>query len=126
MCNLTVNCDSLSVLAATLANGGICPITGEKCLSSTAVQSTLSCMLAAGMNDYSGQWAFIIGLPAKSGISGGTMVVVPNVMGIALYSPRVDKSFNSVRGIDFTLKLVETFHFHEYDPIRIRSKTVQR
>lgn len=65
MCNLTCNCDSLSVLAATLANGGICPITGEKCLSSNSVQSTLSCMLAAGMNDYSGQWAFTIGLPGR-------------------------------------------------------------
>ena len=84
--NITVNCDSLAVMAATLANGGICPITGEAVFSNDDVKSSLSCMLAAGMNDYSGQWAYRIGLPAKSGISGGVMIVVPNVMGIALYS----------------------------------------
>ena len=78
------------------------------------------------MNDYSGQWAFKIGLPAKSGISGGIMIIVPNVMGIALYSPKINNSCNSVRGIEFTTKLVETFHFHEYDPIRLRTKTVQQ
>ena len=83
-------------------------------------------MQAAGMNDYSGQWAFKVGLPAKSGISGGTMLIVPNVLGMALYSPRLDKSFNSVRGLDFSLKVVEHFHFHEYDPIRLRSKSVQQ
>jgi len=82
-------------MAATLANGGICPITGEANLSNEAVKSTLSCMLAAGMNDYSGQWAYRVGLPGKSGISGGIMVIVPNVMGIAAYSPPIDKSFNS-------------------------------
>ena len=83
-------------------------------------------MLAAGLNDYSGQWAYKIGLPGKSGISGGVIIVVPNVMGIALYSPKIEKSFNSVRGLDFALKLVNTFHFHEFDPIRLRSKTVQQ
>jgi len=62
---------------------------------------------------------------AKSGISGGTMVIVPNVMGIAFYSPRLDKSFNSVRGLEFTNRLVQSFHFHEFDPIRLRTKTVQ-
>ena len=52
-------------------------------------------MQAAGMNDWSGQWAYRVGLPAKSGISGGLMIVVPNVMGIAIYSPLIDNSFNS-------------------------------
>ena len=121
--NITVNCDSLAVMAATLANGGICPITGEAVFSNDDVKSSLSCMLAAGMNDYSGQWAYRIGLPAKSGISGGVMIVVPNVMGIALYSPNIDKSFNSTRALEFAHKLVNTFHFHEFDPIRC--KTVQ-
>ncbi|CBY33249.1 unnamed protein product [Oikopleura dioica] len=121
MCNVTVNTDSLSVLAATLANGGICPITGEQCFSNDAVKSTLSCMLAAGMNDHSGIWAFTIGLPAKSGISGGTMIIVPNVMGIALYSPKIDKSANSARAAHFATALNSKFHFHEYDPVRLKS-----
>ncbi|CAG5112825.1 Oidioi.mRNA.OKI2018_I69.chr2.g6998.t1.cds [Oikopleura dioica] len=121
MCNVTVNTDSLSVLAATLANGGICPITGEQCFSNDAVKSTLSCMLAAGMNDHSGIWAFTIGLPAKSGISGGTMIIIPNVMGIALYSPKIDKSANSARAAHFASVLNAKFHFHEYDPVRLKS-----
>ena len=61
------------------------------------MKATLSCMQAAGMNDWSGQWAYRVGLPAKSGISGGLMIVVPNVMGIAIYSPLIDNSFNSGR-----------------------------
>ena len=65
-------------------------------------------------------------MPGKSGISGGVIIVVPNVMGIALYSPKIEKSFNSVRGLDFALKLVNCFHFHEFDPIRLCSKTVQQ
>ena len=110
MCNISVNTDSLATMAATLANGGICPTTGnsplpnnhslfripgESVLSNENVKATLSCMQAAGMNDWSGQWAYRVGLPAKSGISGGLMIVVPNVMGIAIYSPLIDNSFNS-------------------------------
>ncbi|CAG5112055.1 Oidioi.mRNA.OKI2018_I69.chr2.g6311.t1.cds [Oikopleura dioica] len=119
MCNVTVNCDSLSVLAATLANGGICPITGQQCFSNDSVKSTLSCMLAAGMNDHSGIWAFEVGLPAKSGISGGTMIIIPNFGGFALYSPKIDKSANSIRALEFAKLLNEKFHFHEYDPVRL-------
>ena len=81
-------------------------------------------MLAAGMNDYSGQWAYRIGLPAKSGISGGLMVVVPNVMGIGLYSPCVDEHFNSVRSLEFIDQLVDQFKFHQYEPLRRRASIV--
>ena len=81
-------------------------------------------MLAAGMNDYSGQWAYRIGLPAKSGISGGLMVVVPNVMGIGLYSPCVDDHSNSVRSLEFIEQLVDQFCFHQYEPLRRRASVV--
>ena len=111
-------------MAATLANGGICPITGEAVFSNDDVKSSLSCMLAAGMNDYSGQWAYRIGLPAKSGISGGLMVVVPNVMGIGLYSPCVDEHYNSVRSLEFIDQLVDQFRFHQYEPLRRRASIV--
>ncbi|CBY07702.1 unnamed protein product [Oikopleura dioica] len=119
MCNVTVNTDSLSVLAATLANGGICPITGTQQLSNDSVKSTLSCMLAAGMNDHSGIWAFQVGLPAKSGVTGGTMIIIPNFGGFALYSPKIDKSANSVRAAKFAHLLNEKFHLHEYDPVHL-------
>ena len=102
-------------------------------------------MLSSGMNDYSGQWAYKVGLPAKSGISGGLMVVVPNVMGIGLYSPCVDDHFNSVKSLEFIEQLVDQFCFHQlgyqhkynlytcikaytqsqYDPIRMRTSVVK-
>lgn len=76
-------------------------------------------MLAAGMNDHSGIWAFQVGLPAKSGLTGGTMIIVPNFGGFALYSPKIDKSANSIRAAKFASFLNEKFHLHEYDPVRL-------
>uniref|UniRef100_A0A672HCG3 glutaminase n=1 Tax=Salarias fasciatus TaxID=181472 RepID=A0A672HCG3_SALFA len=114
----SVTCESASVMAATLANGGICPITGERVLSPEAVRNTLSLMHSCGMYDFSGQFAFHVGLPAKSGVSGGILLVVPNVMGIMCWAPPLDKLGNSVRGIQFCTDLVELFNFHNYDNLR--------
>ncbi|TRY87292.1 hypothetical protein DNTS_022263 [Danionella cerebrum] len=118
LCAIEVTCESGSVMAATLANGGICPITGERVLSTEAVRNTLSLMHSCGMYDYSGQFAFHVGLPAKSGVSGAVLLVVPNVMGIMCWSPPVDKVGNSVRGIRFCEELVSLFNFHNYDNLR--------
>ncbi|XP_061697274.1 glutaminase kidney isoform, mitochondrial isoform X3 [Syngnathoides biaculeatus] len=118
LCSIEVNCESASVMAATLANGGICPISGERVLSPEAVRNTLSLMHSCGMYDFSGQFAFHVGLPAKSGVSGGILLVVPNVMGIMCWSPPLDKLGNSVRGIQFCTDLVELFNFHNYDNLR--------
>uniref|UniRef100_A0A8C7YUE6 glutaminase n=1 Tax=Oryzias sinensis TaxID=183150 RepID=A0A8C7YUE6_9TELE len=118
LCSIEVTCESASVMAATLANGGICPITGERVLTPEAVRNTLSLMHSCGMYDFSGQFAFHVGLPAKSGVSGGILLVVPNVMGIVCWSPPLDKLGNSVRGIQFCLDLVELFNFHNYDNLR--------
>ncbi|XP_034549605.1 glutaminase kidney isoform, mitochondrial isoform X2 [Notolabrus celidotus] len=118
LCSIEVTCESASVMAATLANGGICPISGERVLSPEAVRNTLSLMHSCGMYDFSGQFAFHVGLPAKSGVSGGILLVVPNVMGIMCWSPPLDKLGNSVRGIQFCTDLVELFNFHNYDNLR--------
>ncbi|XP_043988032.1 glutaminase kidney isoform, mitochondrial isoform X2 [Gambusia affinis] len=118
LCAIEVTSESGSVMAATLANGGICPITGERVLSPEAVRNTLSLMHSCGMYDFSGQFAFHVGLPSKSGVAGGILLVVPNVMGIMCWSPPLDKLGNSVRGIQFCTDLVELFNFHNYDNLR--------
>uniref|UniRef100_A0A4X2MCB8 glutaminase n=1 Tax=Vombatus ursinus TaxID=29139 RepID=A0A4X2MCB8_VOMUR len=105
-------------MASTLANGGFCPITGERVLSPEAVRNTLSLMHSCGMYDFSGQFAFHVGLPAKSGVAGGILLVVPNVMGMMCWSPPLDKMGNSVKGIHFCHDLVSLCNFHNYDNLR--------
>ena len=114
-CSIEVTADMMSVVAATLANGGVCPTTGKRIFDPKTVQHCLSLMYSCGMYDFSGEFAFSIGLPAKSGVSGAMMIVIPNVMGICTWSPRLDRHGNSVRGIQFCKSLVETFNFHNYD-----------
>lgn len=118
LCSLEVNCQSVSVMAATLANGGICPATGHQVMNGVSCRDVLSLMHSCGMYDYSGQYAFKVGLPAKSGVSGCTMVVVPNVMGLCLWSPPLDIYGNSVRGVQFCEELTRVFSFHHYDNLR--------
>jgi glutaminase len=110
-----MNSDTLSVIGGTLANGGICPLTEEKVLKSENVRDVLSLMHSCGMYDYSGKFAFKVGLPAKSGVSGALLVVIPNVMGICLWSPALDSLGNSCRGVQFCEELVKKFNFHRYD-----------
>ncbi|MDF1661915.1 MAG: glutaminase A [Planctomycetota bacterium] len=117
-CSIELTAQSMSIVAATLANGGVCPISGERVFSVKTVQHCLSLMYSCGMYDFSGEFAFSIGLPAKSGVAGALMIVVPNVMGICTWSPRLDSLGNSVRGIDFCKLLVETFNVHNYDNLR--------
>ncbi|MCG8354772.1 MAG: glutaminase A [Kiloniellales bacterium] len=114
-CSIEVTAEMMSVVAATLANGGICPISGVRVFKTETVQNCLSLMSSCGMYDYSGEFAFTIGLPAKSGVSGAIMIVVPNVMGFCTWSPRLDEHGNSVRGIEFCKQLVKSFNFHNYD-----------
>ena len=114
-CSLEATADRTAVVAATLANGGVCPTTGRRVFKPETVQKCLSLMYSCGMYDFSGEWAFRIGLPAKSGVSGVIMVVVPNVMGYCCWSPRLDSHGNSVRGIEFSQQLVNTFNYHNYD-----------
>ena len=117
LCSVEVTADSAAVIAATLANGGVCPINNDSILGGEAVCNTLSLMLSCGMYDYSGQFAFKVGLPAKSGVSGVVLLVIPNVMGIAAWSPPLDKCGNSVRGVQFAEELVARFNFHNYDAL---------
>jgi glutaminase len=114
-CSIELNAESMAIAAASLANAGVCPLTDEKVLKPSVVKNCLSLMASCGMYDFSGEFAFSVGLPGKSGVSGAVMLVIPNVMGIALWSPRLDSTGNSVRGIDFCKRLVKRFNFHRYD-----------
>ena len=98
-CSLLVSCRDLAFMAATLANGGVHPLTGECALADEHVERVLSVMATCGMYDYAGSWLYEVGMPAKSGVSGGIIAVVPGRFGIGIFSPMVDKKGNSVRGI---------------------------
>jgi glutaminase len=93
-----VNAQDLAMMAATLANKGIHPITGEKAVDPQYIRDMLSVMLTCGIYDYSGEWAYRVGIPAKSGVGGGMLGVIPGKMGIAVFSPPLDPRGNSVRG----------------------------
>ncbi len=116
-CSIEVTTAMMSVLAATLANGGVCPTTGERVLRTATVRHVLTLMSSCGMYDSSGEFAFEVGLPAKSGVSGVLMLVIPNVMGVCIYSPRLDAHGNSVRGLALSRALVREFNFHHYDSL---------
>jgi glutaminase len=116
-CSIEINCTQASIIAATLANGGICPLTNERIFSNTIVKNALSLMSSCGMYDYSGEWAYTIGIPAKSGVSGIVMGIIPNVMGVAVFSPKLDELGNSSRGIEFFKELTKLYPFHIYDNI---------
>ena len=85
LCSITATSKGMSVMAATLANGGLNPLTGERVFSAEHVRNTLPLMLTCGMYDYSGQWAFDVGVPAKSSVGGCVFSVIPNVCGIAVW-----------------------------------------
>lgn len=116
-CSIETSCERMSVVAATLANGGVCPITNQRVFRFDTVRACLSLMYSCGMYDFSGEFAFTVGLPAKSGVAGGLMVVVPNVLGLCVWSPRLDALGNSVRGLAFCNELVRRFNFHNYDDL---------
>ena len=95
--------------SAALANGGRNVFTGKQIISERSVQNMLSIMFSCGMYDYSGEWAFEVGIPAKSGVSGLIIVVIPDVMGLALWSPPLDSYGNSVRGVQFAREMVKRY-----------------
>ncbi len=98
-CSILADCRDLALMAATLAAGGVSPATGRRVLQGDHVRQMLSIMATCGMYDFAGEWLFRVGMPAKSGVSGGLIGVLPGQMGIAVFSPRLDERGNSVRGI---------------------------
>ena len=97
-CSLNVNAQDLAVMAATLANGGVNPITRERVIDGVHCQHVLAVMVTAGLYENSGDWLYETGLPGKSGVSGGMVAVAPGKGGLATFSPLLDDSGNSVKG----------------------------
>merc|ERR1719326_1795656 len=120
-CSLTCDCLGMATIAATMANAGVCPITQRQPVTPEVVQNTLSLMYNCGMYDYSGRFAFEVGIPAKSGVSGSLFLSVPNKFGLAIWSPRLDKKGNSVHGLYVAQRLVHEFpHLHVFGSLQAR------
>lgn len=114
-CAVSVTCEDVAMMAATFANHGVNPKTGQLAIQPEYVRDLLSVMYTCGMYDASGAWAYHVGLPAKSGVSGGIWAVVPGRMGIAVYSPRVDEYGHSVRGVKVFEALSAALNLHIFD-----------
>jgi glutaminase len=115
VCSLTMNADRLAKAGATLANGGVAPSSGLQVFSPETASRVLSMMGHSGMYNDSGQFSNQVGLPAKSGVSGNILMVVPSKrLAVVIYSPRLDPAGNSVRGVEVCKRLVNEFGLHPY------------
>jgi len=114
-CSVLVNCRDLAIMGATLANGGVNPITKVRAIQQPLVKYLLSVMLSCGMYDYAGEWAYRVGIPSKSGVGGGIVGVIPGHFGIGIFSPPLDAKGNSVRGIRVCTELSERFGLHCFE-----------
>ncbi len=111
-CAVLVTARDIAVMAATLANRGVNPVTGEQVVTPYAISRTLSVMTSSGMYDYAGEWIYRVGIPAKSGVGGGILAALPARLGLGSYSPKLDKHGNSVRGIKVCEALSSHYNLH--------------
>jgi len=111
-CSILVTARDLAVMAGTLANSGVNPVTNERVLKPYSVARTLSVMTSSGMYDYAGEWVYRVGIPAKSGVGGGIIASLPGQFGLGTFSPPLDSHGNSVRGLKVCEALSSHFHLH--------------
>jgi glutaminase len=111
-CAASVTVRDLALMAATLANGGVQPNTGERLFSRTGTRHLLSVMASCGMYDAAGDWLTTVGIPAKSGVAGGIIGVLPGQIGVAVFSPRLDPHGNSARGVEMMQLLSDDLGLH--------------
>ncbi len=116
-CSVEVSTRSMAVMAATLANRGINPVTGARALEERYIRDVLTVMHTCGMYNYAGEWAYTVGLPAKSGVSGGVIAVLPGQFGMCVFSPPVDERGNSVRGIRVCEDLSRNTGMHIFETL---------
>jgi len=111
-CSFNVTATDLARMAATLARGGVNPMTGRRVTDAAVVRRTLSVMVTCGMYDAAGDWVSAVGMPAKSGVGGGIVAVLPGQLGIGVYSPLLDAKGNSVRGVRVCRSMSEQLGLH--------------
>ena len=114
-CSISVTAIDLALMGATIANLGTDPRTGKEVFDFRAVRDTQAVMFTCGMYDYSGNWAYDVGVPCKSGVGGGIMGVLNRQLGIGTYSPRLDRNGNSVRGIGAFKLMSDELGLHAFD-----------
>ena len=124
-CSLLATCRDLARMAATLANMGVNPLTQEQVFDFEYIKDALTVMFTCGLYDYAGEWAYRVGLPAKSGVGGGILGVVNRQLGIAVYSPKLDGNGNSVRGIAACKDIAAHLGLHAFEFTNIGSKFMQ-
>lgn len=123
--SLLVSCRDLAVMAATLANQGKNPLSGDAVLEPECVRDVLSVMYGCGMRNTAGSWAYRVGLPAESSVSGAIIAVVPGQLGIAVFSPALNERGHSLRGIKVCEALADQFGLHLFDPQERRAKLAE-
>lgn len=111
-CALHVTTEDLALMGAVLANGGVNPRTGDRILGDTEVRDVLTLMMTCGMYDYAGEWSYEVGLPAKSGVSGNILAILPGQLSVAIWSPPLDAIGNSIRGIEACRRISRDFGLH--------------
>ena len=125
-CSIRVSALDLAVMAATLANNGLNPLTGERAIEEQYVKNVLSIMHSCGMYDYAGEWSHRIGLPAKSGVGGGILAVLPGQLGFGTFSPLLDEHGNSRRGIQVCEELSQLFKLHMFRTRTVTEVVIRR
>lgn len=118
-CAIKVTLEDLARMAGVLANGGVCPESGKSLLAPRVVRQVLSVMTSCGMYDAAGDWLSVVGIPAKSGVSGGILGALPGQVGMAAFSPRLDSHGNSARGIRIMERLSRDMGLHLMDGARV-------
>jgi glutaminase len=115
-CSVGVNARQLAVMGATLANNGVNPVTGERVIKAENVPHILSAMATAGLYDGSGGWSWHVGLPAKSGVGGGIVAVVPGKGAIAVFAPPLDDAGNSVKAQKVISYVAQKLDYNLFSP----------
>lgn len=117
-CSIGVNARQLAVMGATLANGGVNPVTQQRCIDAGNVPRVLAVMMMAGFYDESGQWAYTAGLPAKTGVGGGIVAIVPGRMAVVGFSPPLNEAGNSIRATEAINYIVQELDLNLFGSTR--------